>query len=90
MLLSRFVVGMLSVGLVVLSAGVVSGQDYPNKVIRIVTAAAGGGSDFNARQIAQGISGPLGQSVIVENRTAPPLSLQKLLPKRRLMVIQCF
>jgi tripartite-type tricarboxylate transporter receptor subunit TctC len=43
-------------------------QEYPNRIIRIVTAAAGGGSDFIARIIAQGISGPLGQQIIVENR----------------------
>jgi tripartite-type tricarboxylate transporter receptor subunit TctC len=52
----------------VLATGVASGQEYPNRVIRIVTAAAGGGSDFIARIVAQGISGPLGQQVIVENR----------------------
>ena len=34
-MLSRFVVGMLSVGLMVLGAGAVSGQDYPNKPIPI-------------------------------------------------------
>ena len=44
------------------------GQGYPNKPIRIATAAAGGGSDFIARQISLGITGPLGQPVIVENR----------------------
>jgi len=49
---------------------VVSGQEYPSKSIRIVTAAAGGGSDFTSRVVAQGISGPLGQPVIVDNRTA--------------------
>src|SRR5689334_22198513 len=43
-------------------------QDYPSKPIRIVTAAAGGGSDFVSRQISQTISGPLGQPVVVENR----------------------
>ena len=68
MLILPFVVRMFPLGLMVLGAGVVSGQDYPNKPIRIVTAAAGGGSDFMARQVAQGISGPLGQPVIVENR----------------------
>ena len=68
MLLSRFAVGISSVILMVLGAGVVSGQDYPTKPVRIVTAVAGGGSDFVARQIAQGISGPLGQPVIVDNR----------------------
>src|SRR3990170_1805340 len=67
MLNLRFVVWMFLVG-VVLDAGVVSGQDYPNKPIRIVTSSVGGGTDFVARQIAQGISGPLGQQVIVDNR----------------------
>ena len=68
MLIPRFVVWMLLLGLTVPGAGMVSGQEYPNKTIRIVTAAAGGGSDFVARLIAQGISGPLGQPVIVDNR----------------------
>ncbi|OGA42402.1 MAG: hypothetical protein A3G24_22150 [Betaproteobacteria bacterium RIFCSPLOWO2_12_FULL_62_13] len=49
MLNLRFIVRMLSVGLMVLGAGVVSGQDYPNKPIRIVTTGAGGTSDFVAR-----------------------------------------
>jgi tripartite-type tricarboxylate transporter receptor subunit TctC len=66
----RIVVGMFSLGLMVLGAGAVSGQDYPNRPLRIVTGAVGGGADFLARQIAQGISAPLGQPVIVENR--PP------------------
>jgi tripartite-type tricarboxylate transporter receptor subunit TctC len=68
MLIPRFVVSIFSVGLMVVDAGVASGQDYPNKPIRIVTLAAGGGADFTARQVAQGISGPLGQPVIVDNR----------------------
>jgi tripartite-type tricarboxylate transporter receptor subunit TctC len=45
-----------------------SGPAYPSKVIRIVTAGVGGGSDYTARVIAPGISGPLGQPVVVENR----------------------
>jgi tripartite-type tricarboxylate transporter receptor subunit TctC len=69
MLLSRFIAGMLPVGPILLAAGVVSGQDYPNKPVRIVTATPGGGGDFAARLIAQAISGPLGQPVIVDNRT---------------------
>ena len=64
----RLAVSVVSVGLMVVVWGVASGQNYPNKPIRIVTAGAGGGSDFQARQIAQGISGPLGQPVIIENR----------------------
>ena len=62
-------VGTLSAGLM-LAAGMASGQDYPNKPIRIITQAVGGGPDFAARLIAQAITGPLGQQVIVDNRPA--------------------
>ncbi len=57
----------LPLGLMVLGDAVY-GQSYPNKPIRIVTGAAGGAADLSARLIAQGISGPLGQQVIVDNR----------------------
>ena len=70
MLLSRFVMGMVSIGLLSLGASVVSGQDYPNTPIRVVTSAAGGGNDFETRLIAQGIAGSLGRPLIVDNRTA--------------------
>ena len=70
MLLPRFIAGMFSAGLMVLGAGVASGQDYPNKPIRIVTTPPGGGSDIVARIVAQGISGPLGQQVVVDNRAS--------------------
>jgi tripartite-type tricarboxylate transporter receptor subunit TctC len=45
-----------------------SGQIYPTKVVRIITAAAGGGSDFAARLIATPLGPALGQQVIVDNR----------------------
>ena len=70
MLLSRFVAWMFPVCLTISGVNLVAAQDYPNKTIRIITGSAGGGSDFNARTIAQGISGPLGQPVIVENRVS--------------------
>ena len=55
-------------------ADVASAQDYPNRPVRVVTSAAGGGSDFAARMVAQGIAGPLGQQVIVDNRGSAILS----------------
>src|SRR5689334_1980140 len=48
--------------------GLAAGQTYPEKPIRIVTAGVRGGNDMYSRLIAQGISGPLGQPVIVDNR----------------------
>ena len=59
---------MLSVGLMVSGAGVVSGQNYPNKPIRIVTSEPGGGNDIVARLVAEGLTASLGQRVIVDNR----------------------
>jgi tripartite-type tricarboxylate transporter receptor subunit TctC len=63
-----FIGAIFSIGLMVLGAGAVCGQPYPNKPIRLVTAPAGGGADSLARLIAQGITGPLGQPVLIENR----------------------
>ena len=68
MLKPNLIVGVFLVGLLVIDRNGVLGQEYPNKSIRIVTAPAGGGSDLISRLIAQGISGPLGQPVIVDNR----------------------
>ena len=56
------------ISLAMLGAGVASGQEFPNKAIRIVSTGAGGGNDFVARIIAQALTGNLGQQVIVENR----------------------
>lgn len=42
---------------------------FPTRPLRILTAfAAGGGTDLIARTLAQAMTGPLGQTVIVENR----------------------
>jgi tripartite-type tricarboxylate transporter receptor subunit TctC len=51
------------------TAAVACGQDYPYRPIRIVTAAVGGGNDFQARIVGPGIASTLGQPVIVENKT---------------------
>jgi len=67
-MLLREIKGVFLLGLLVLSIGKGFGQDYPNKPIRILTGGAGGGADFTSRLVAQEISGPLGQPVVVENR----------------------
>src|SRR5258706_5710658 len=68
MSLQRFVASIFFMAAMLLRITVALGQDYPAKPIRIVTVAAGGGADLTARIIAQGISGPLGQPVVVDNR----------------------
>ena len=67
---------LLALNLMALTAGVTAAQDYPSKTVRIVAAAAGGGGDFQGRLLAQAISGPLGQPVIVENRGSSVLSAE--------------
>jgi tripartite-type tricarboxylate transporter receptor subunit TctC len=59
---------MFPVGVLLSLAGMVSGQSYPNKPIRIVTVEPGGSTDFAARLIARGLTDSLGQQVIVDNR----------------------
>ena len=56
------------VALFMLDAHEATGQGYPNKPIRIVTSAPGGGSDFASRVIAQGLTESLGQQVVIDNR----------------------
>ena len=53
---------------IALIAGTVSGQDFPGKPIRIVTAAAGGTGDFTTRTLAKGLTDSAGWAVIVDNR----------------------
>jgi len=66
----RFFTCVLAAGLMVLGADTAPGQAYPAKPVRIVTAPIGGGNDFVARVISQGLSGSLGQQLVVDNRPA--------------------
>jgi tripartite-type tricarboxylate transporter receptor subunit TctC len=45
-----------------------SAQEFPSRTVRIVASEAGGSGDFVARVLAQGLAGPFGQQVIVDNR----------------------
>jgi tripartite-type tricarboxylate transporter receptor subunit TctC len=63
----RFRVVPLTVAALIFT-GAAYGQDYPNKPIRIVAPAAGGGTDFTARIVATGLSSAFNQQVIVDNR----------------------
>lgn len=65
--LKTIVCGVLA-GLNLIGAHPAYGQTYPNKPIRMITSPVGGGSDLISRLIARGISAPLGQQVIVDNR----------------------
>ena len=67
-MLLRFAVRVLTVGIMVCGAAAVFGQNYPGKVIRIVTAVPGSANDIGARLIAQGLTSTLGQRAIVDNR----------------------
>jgi tripartite-type tricarboxylate transporter receptor subunit TctC len=55
---------------VLLSSGgqAIAAETWPARPLRVVTSEPGGGSDFTARVVAQGLSQSLGQQVIVDNR----------------------
>jgi tripartite-type tricarboxylate transporter receptor subunit TctC len=53
----------------VLTAGGAAAQDYPTRPIRLIVAfAAGGTTDFVARQLAERAKASLGQNIVVENK----------------------
>lgn len=43
-------------------------EKFPTKAIRIITAEIGGGNDYAARVISQGLTAVFGQPVVIENR----------------------
>src|SRR5204863_6644811 len=61
----------ISIALATLVAvGAAHAQSYPDKPIRIVTFGAGGTNDLMARAVAQDLTRPFGQPIIVDNRPA--------------------
>jgi tripartite-type tricarboxylate transporter receptor subunit TctC len=60
----------LAIGLALAGSAMAQGPAYPTKPIRmIVPYAAGGGLDVVTRNVAQGMSELLGQTIVVENKT---------------------
>lgn len=58
-----------ALGLIMMvTAGALHAQNFPNRLIRVVTTEVGGASDLATRIMAQALSVNLGQSAIVENR----------------------
>ncbi len=58
-----------ALGLIMMvAAGALHAQNFPNRLIRVVTTEVGGASDLATRIMAQALSVNLGQSAIVENR----------------------
>ena len=58
----------VALALVLCSVSTIAAATYPDKPIRMLTSEAGGGSDFVARLVAQGMGTHLGQRVVVDNR----------------------
>ena len=61
--------------LALLQAVDVQAQNYPQRPVRLLAPEPGGGSDFVARVVAQGLSATLGQQVIVDNRGITAIDL---------------
>jgi tripartite-type tricarboxylate transporter receptor subunit TctC len=85
-------IGCFFLVLFTLWATAAAGADaWPNRPIRVVTAAAGGGNDFTARIIAQGLTVNLGQQVIVDNRGGthiPQITVSKAPPDGYTILLQ--
>jgi tripartite-type tricarboxylate transporter receptor subunit TctC len=82
---------VLLVALVFLMASTVLAQSYPSRPVRFVTSAVGGGNDFAARLIANGLTASLGQQVIVDNRGGahiPVLMVSKATPDGHTILVQ--
>ena len=66
-MISRVVASAFLSSMMVLGASAVSGQNYPNKPVRLVTSQVGGINDISARLIGPKVSARWGQPMVVQN-----------------------
>src|SRR5687768_7494170 len=59
-----------AIALAVFSAAALAQEQYPSKLVRLITPAAGGNADIIARFVSVGLTETFGQQVIVDNRGA--------------------
>jgi len=64
----RLLIGLIIGAATALAPAAAAAQEFPAKVIRILTSASGSTNDIVARMIAQGLSANLKHQAIVENR----------------------
>ena len=84
-------ISVLLCALFAIVASAASAQTYPNRPVRLVTAAAGGGNDFAARILSHGLTEKLGQQVIVDNRGGahvPAITVAKAAPDGHTILVQ--
>jgi tripartite-type tricarboxylate transporter receptor subunit TctC len=65
---TRYLIATSFAVMLVFGAAVARAQDYPAKLIRIVTSPPGGSNDFVARLIVKGLTEKPGWQVVVDNR----------------------
>ena len=69
-MLRALVICVCSVPFFVVGLPSACGQNFPGKPIHMLTSEPGGGNDFAARLVAQGLTARIGEQVVVENRGA--------------------
>ena len=81
MLILRAALYLFLAAVMAIGADAALGQNYPNRLIRIVTSDTGGPADFLTRLVAQELSARVGQQVIVENRAGSPVIVVQTVTK---------
>jgi tripartite-type tricarboxylate transporter receptor subunit TctC len=64
----RFIVAAMGAAMSLLATSVACAQDYPAKVIRVVTSPPGGSNDFASRLLVRGLTERTGWQFVVDNR----------------------